>query len=143
MKLLTAFIFIFSFVINIFSQEKGNATYYSHKLSGRKTSDGGRYHPDSLTCAHKTYPLGTYLLVRNPKNDKQVIVKVTDRGPFSKRLTIDLSFSAAKKLDIIQQGVAKVEITQINIPESVFSIIPVPKSYIQVKDILIPNSFWK
>jgi len=130
-------------VINIFSQEKGNATYYSHKLSGRKTSDGGRYHPDSLTCAHKTYPLGTYLLVRNPKNDKQVIVKVTDRGPFSKRLTIDLSFSAAKKLDIIQQGVAKVEITQINIPESVFSIIPVPKSYIQVKDILIPNSFWK
>jgi rare lipoprotein A len=98
----------------VHSQYSGNATYYSPKLKGRHTSDGGRYHPDSMTCAHKTYPFGTILKVRNPKNNQEVIVTVTDRGPFQKRLVIDLSYSAAKKLDIIRLGIAKVEITKLD-----------------------------
>ena len=56
----------------------GKASYYSNKLHGRRVSDGTRYNKDSMTCAHLTYPLGTYLKVRNPKNDKEVIVKVND-----------------------------------------------------------------
>ena len=96
------------------SQQLGNATYYNKKLEGRHTTDGSKYHPDSLTCAHKTYPLGTILKVRNPKNDREVIVKVTDRGPFRRKLMIDLAYCAAKELDIVRYGVALVEITRLD-----------------------------
>ena len=60
----------------------GDATYYSHRLQGRRTSDGSLYHRDSLTCAHRTLPFGTLLKVRNTVNGREVVVKVTDRGPF-------------------------------------------------------------
>ena len=82
-------------------------------MHGRKTSNGGTYHKDSLTCAHRTYPLGTLLKVRNPKNNKEVIVKVTDRGPHRKNLIIDLSYAAAKEIDIVRFGIAPVEISQV------------------------------
>lgn len=95
------------------AQEIGNATFYNKKMKGHHTSDGGKYHPDSLTCAHLKYPLGTLLKVRNPKNEKEVIVKVTDRGPHSRRLIIDLSYRAAKELDIVRAGIAKVEVSQL------------------------------
>ena len=95
------------------AQEIGNATFYNKKMKGHHTSDGGKYHPDSLTCAHLTYPLGTLLKVRNPKNEKEVIVKVTDRGPHSRRLIIDLSYRAAKELDIVRAGIAQVELTKL------------------------------
>ena len=109
------------------AQQHVMATYYSHKLKGRHTSDGGRYHPDSMTCAHRTYPFGTYLKVHNPKNDREVIVKVTDRGPFQKRLSIDLSYSAAKILDIVRLGIAPVIITQIDyIPTFIPLYISIP-----------------
>ena len=62
--------------------EKGKASYYSSRLQGRRTSDGSLYHKDSLTCAHKTLPFGTLLKVTNKNNNKEVVVKVTDRGPF-------------------------------------------------------------
>jgi len=108
--------FLIFLVTAMFSEAQQHviATYYSNKLKGRHTSDGGRYYPDSMTCAHKTYPFGTYLKVRNPKNDREVIVKVTDRGPFDKRLSIDLSYSAAKILDIVRLGIAPVIIEKID-----------------------------
>jgi rare lipoprotein A len=96
-----------------FAIEHGNATYYSKNMHGRKTSDGGKYHKDSLTCAHRTYPLGTLLKVRNPKNNKEVIVKVTDRGPHRRNLIIDLSYAAAKEIDIVRFGIAAVEISRV------------------------------
>ena len=109
------------------AQERGYATYYNSNLKGRHTSDGGKYHPDSMTCAHRSYPLGTILKVRNPKNDHEVIVKVTDRGPFQKRLTIDLSYIAAHTLDIICSGIAMVEITKLNgMPPKFPLIVPLP-----------------
>lgn len=74
-------------------------------------SNGDPYHRDSMTCAHLKYPLGTYLCVRNPKNGKEVVVKVTDRGPHTKRFAIDLSLAAARQLDIIHKGFTMVEIT--------------------------------
>jgi len=72
-------------------------------------------------------PFGTILKVRNPKNDKEVIVIVTDRGPHQKRLMIDLSYSAAKQLDIIRQGIAQVEMTKLNAMPFVIPILyPLP-----------------
>jgi rare lipoprotein A len=96
------------------AQQVGNASYYSMNLIGHHTTDGGKYHPDSLTCAHRSFPFGTILKIRNPKNDKEVIVKVTDRGPHQRRLMIDLSFEAAKQLDIIRAGISKVEIIKLD-----------------------------
>lgn len=92
----------------------GEATYYSNRFHGRRTSSGERYHKDSMTCAHRTLPFGTLLRVRNKKNDKEVIVEVTDRGPFRKGAIVDLSLAAAKELDIIHTGVAKVEVTRVD-----------------------------
>ena len=111
--LISLFFLFFSTLFSI-AQLKGKASFYSHKLKGRHTSDGGKYQPDSLTCAHRSLPFGTILKVFNPSNNKEVIVKVTDRGPHRKGLLIDLSYSAAKKLDIIGQGIASVIITELD-----------------------------
>lgn len=139
---------LFLFISTAFSaaQKQGNASYYSHRLKGRHTSDGGKYHPDSLTCAHRAYPLGSILRVRNPKNNKQVFVKVTDRGPHRRKLMIDLSYSAAKELDIIRFGVAPVEVTlfdslPLNIPVLISAPLPVLRvSKIEVNKSLHPYS---
>lgn len=133
-KLFIPLIFCLFFNYFAFSQQIGNATYYNKKLQGRHTSDGGRYHPDSMTCAHKSYPLGTILKVRNPKNDREVIVKVTDRGPFNRKLIIDLSYSAAKELNIIRLGIAKVEVTRIDsIFDSKFILKPITSKVFYLK----------
>lgn len=95
----------------LFAQTKGRASYYSDKLHGNFMSNGERYHKDSMTCAHLKYPLGTLLKVRNVNNGKEVVVKVTDRGPHTRRFAIDLSRAAAKKLGIIGSGHSMVEIT--------------------------------
>jgi rare lipoprotein A len=135
----TVFILLFlaATFLALWAQDQGSATYYSPKLQGRHTTDGSRYHPDSLTCAHKSYPLGTYLLVRNPKNNQQVVVKVTDRGPFTKKLMIDLSYSAAQSLDIIRQGVATVEVSKLNFIPQVLSMLPVPQTYLRVEQLYV------
>lgn len=107
-----------------FSQNSGKASFYAHKFHGKRTSSGETYHRDSLTCAHRTLPFGTLLKVINPKNNKSVIVKVTDRGPFIKNRLLDLSYSAAKELDIIKQGVALIEMKRIDMIPFIPLIIP-------------------
>lgn len=97
-----------------FGQQKVKASYYANKFHGRKTASGELYHKDSLTCAHKTLPFGTILKVKNPKNDKVVVVRVTDRGPFIKGRAIDLSYAAAKKLGIVKYGIASLEYTKMD-----------------------------
>ena len=94
--------------------ESGKASFYSKKSSGRRTASGERLHHDSLTCAHRTYPFGTLLLVTNPENGKHVIVKVTDRGPYVKGRVIDLSMRAAKELGIMAKGIAPVLVEEFN-----------------------------
>lgn len=100
---------IFCFTL-LYPQEvqKGKASYYSKRMTGARTSSGERIHHDSLTCAHRTYEFGTMLKVTNPENGKEVIVKVTDRGPHIRGRIIDLSWGAAKELDILSKGVAMV-----------------------------------
>lgn len=104
---ITVFTLLISFT-TLAQPESGKASFYSKSFSGRKTASGERLHHDSLTCAHRTYPFGTLLQVTNPANGKQVIVKVTDRGPYVRGRVIDLSVRAAQELGIIAQGIAPV-----------------------------------
>ena len=94
--------------------QKGKATFYSKRATGARTASGERLHHDSMTCAHRTYPFGTRLKVTNPANGKVVIVKVTDRGPFSRGRIIDLSWGAAKALNILNRGVAMVTVEKVS-----------------------------
>lgn len=84
------------------------ATYYSRRFHGRRTSNGERYDRLALTCAHKTLPFNTLIKVTNPKNNKSVVVRVNDRGPFKKNRKLDLSFAAAQEIDMVQAGVMRV-----------------------------------
>ena len=97
-------------LITLFAQDvqQGKASYYAQKFHGRMTASGERLHRDSLTCAHRYYPFGTLLKVYNPANGRSVLVRVTDRGPYVRGRIIDLSWRAAKELDIISKGVAMV-----------------------------------
>ena len=102
-----------------FAQQKGKATFYTRKWDGRKTASGERLYNDSLVCAHKTHKFGTLLLVKNPANGKEVVVKVIDRGPYVKGRIIDLSIRAARELGILNQGVAVVEVSVYKKPTEV------------------------
>ena len=92
------------------AQQRGKATFYSKRATGTRTSDGSRLHHDSLTCAHRTHPFGTRLKVTNMKNGKSVIVRVNDRGPYSRGRIIDLSYRAAQEIGMLSAGVAMVEL---------------------------------
>lgn len=109
----TIIILLLSISILSIGQTVGKASYYSNKLHGRKTSSGYKYHKDSMTCAYRKSPIGTWLRVKNLNNEKEVIVKVTDKGPFVKGRIIDLSYAAAKELDFIRQGTTKVKVTDL------------------------------
>jgi len=92
--------------------EKGLASWYGKKFHGRRTASGEAYNMYAMTAAHKTLPIPSYARVRNPANGKEVIVRVNDRGPFSPGRIIDLSYTAALKLGVLN-GVAPVEVTRI------------------------------
>jgi rare lipoprotein A len=95
-------------------QERGVASWYGKKFHGRATSSQEPYDMYAMTAAHKTLPLPTYVEVRNLRNNKTIIVRVNDRGPFVENRIIDLSYSAAKKLDLIRDGTGLVEVTAIS-----------------------------
>ena len=89
------------------------ASYYGKKFHGRKTASGEVYNQHAMTCAHKTLPFQTLLKVTNPKNGKNVIVRVTDRGPFIRGRDIDLSYGAAQEIGMLAAGVAKVQVEKL------------------------------
>lgn len=91
-------------------QQRGIASWYGKKFHGRKTSNGEIYDMYAVTAAHKTLPLGTYVHVRNLDNGTEVTVRINDRGPFVQGRIIDLSYTAAKKIDITTSGTAPVVI---------------------------------
>jgi len=94
--------------------ERGLASWYGKDFHGRKTSSGEPYNMYAMTAAHKTLPLPTYVQVTNMENGRTAVVKVNDRGPFHGSRVIDLSYSAAKKLGVIQRGTAMVEVRAID-----------------------------
>lgn len=95
-------------------REKGVASWYGKKFHGHRTSSGETYDMYAMTAAHKTLPLPTYVQVTNLENDRTVIVKVNDRGPFHDNRIIDLSYAAARKLRIGAKGTGLVEVTAID-----------------------------
>ncbi len=116
MRLKTFVILVITLLLSVTASAQkytGDATYYANKFHGRLTSSGERYHKDSLTCAHRTLPFGTLLKVLNKKNGREVVVEVTDRGPFRKGAIVDLSLAAAKEIDMLRCGVVKVEVTHL------------------------------
>jgi len=98
-------------------QERGVASWYGKKFHGRMTSNQEPYDMYGMTAAHKTLPLPTYVRVRNLKNNRSIVVRVNDRGPFIDNRLIDLSYSAALKLDMVQAGTGLVEVTAISYDE--------------------------
>lgn len=95
-------------------QERGVASWYGKKFHGRRTSNQEVYDMYEMTAAHKSLPLPTYVRVRNLRNDKSIVVRVNDRGPFIDNRIIDLSYAAALKLDMVTAGTSLVEVTAIN-----------------------------
>ncbi len=98
-------------------QERGVASWYGKKFHGRLTSNQERYDMHAMTAAHRSLPLPTYVRVKNLRNNKSVVVRINDRGPFVHNRIIDLSYSAARKLDMIKTGTSLVEVTAISFDE--------------------------
>ena len=89
---------------------KGLSSYYGKKFHGKLTANGEVYDMYGLTAAHKTMPLNTICRVTNLENDKSLILRINDRGPYIKGRILDCSYGAAKKLDFINQGTTMVKI---------------------------------
>lgn len=96
----------------------GIASYYASKFHGRRTTSGERYHPEKMTAAHHSLPLGTRVRVRNLANDKEVTVVINDRCRKKSVPFIDLSRAAARKLGFLGLGVTKVAIIPLPAEES-------------------------
>ncbi|MDH5603054.1 MAG: septal ring lytic transglycosylase RlpA family protein [Cyclobacteriaceae bacterium] len=90
--------------------QEGKASFYADKFEGKPTASGEKYRHNQATAAHKTLPFGTKVKVTNLANNKTVVVRVNDRGPFVEGRIIDLSKSAAETLGFVQQGLANVKI---------------------------------
>jgi rare lipoprotein A len=95
-------------------KESGGASFYAKKFHGRKTASGERFDNQDFTCAHKYLPFGTKLKITNPDNQKSVIVRVNDRGPYVKGRIVDLSHSAAKVIGLVEKGIGKVMVEKID-----------------------------
>ena len=99
------------------AKETGLASWYGPQYHGRRTANGERYNMFDLTAAHRSLPFGTTVRVTSIGSGRQVVVRINDRGPFVRGRIIDLSYEAAKKLEINTSGVAKVRIEVIETPD--------------------------
>lgn len=95
--------------------QRGTASWYGKKFHGHKTSNGEIYDMYAMSAAHKSLPIPGYAKVTNLDNGRSVVVRVNDRGPFHGDRLIDLSWAAAKKLDFLDRGTARVEVASINV----------------------------
>ncbi|OOF41434.1 MULTISPECIES: septal ring lytic transglycosylase RlpA family protein [Rodentibacter] len=95
--------------------KNGIASYYHRKFQGRRTSSGEPYNANLYTAAHKTLPINSYALVTNLHNNKKTIVRINDRGPFSRDRIIDLSYTAAREIGLIARGVGQVKVEALHV----------------------------
>lgn len=128
--------------INTPFTQTGHASWYGKKFHGRRTASGEPYDMFKLTAAHRTLPIPSYVRVTNLSNGKTIMARVNDRGPFGRDRIIDLSYAAAKQLDILRHGSAQVQVTLID-PSQPLEITaataqptadmqPLPKETVQV-----------
>ncbi|SRR5690554_2056709 len=110
------YLFLIVFSVSIIScgpakqVEHGEASYYHNKYRGKPTASGKKFRQYKRTAAHKTLPFGTKVKVTNLRNGKKVRVTINDRGPFVEGRIIDLTRKAARKVDMLNDGVAPVKL---------------------------------
>lgn len=118
--------------------ETGLASWYGTEFHGRPTSSREIFNQNDLTAAHPTLPFGTMVLVTNLDNGRQVLVRINDRGPFVKGRVIDLSYAAARMLDMIGPGTARVRLEVVSFQPA---LVAKPSGYIlQVGSFVIPGN---
>ncbi len=91
-------------------EEVGSASWYGPGLHGGRTASGERFDKNDLTAASRTFPLGSKVRVTNLANGRSVVVRINDRGPFTRRRIIDVSHAAAKVLGMVERGTATVRV---------------------------------
>ena len=115
--------------------ERGVASWYGPSFHGGSTSSGEPYNMYGMTAAHKTLPLPTYARVTNLRNGRSVVVRINDRGPFIANRLIDLSYTAAARLDMLREGTTLVEVRALTpgVPDSLTraAAAPPPALYLQ------------
>jgi len=114
-------------VSDIVAQQRGSCSWYGGSFHGRKTSNGETFDKHALTAAHRSLPFGSEVEVTDVTSGRKVRVRINDRGPFSHQRIIDLSYAAASSLDIVNRGVADVELRLVdtgnaNWPEEIFAV---------------------
>lgn len=132
----TAFSIVFILLTTLaFAQtQTGKASFYADKFEGRPTASGEKYKHNKLTAAHKTLPFGTKVRVTNTANNQTVDVVINDRGPYVDGRVIDLSKSAAEKLDFVNVGLAEVKIEVIDAGDGKTSDTPRPIGHVEVEE---------
>lgn len=114
MIVIMSLMMLFSTITPTESQEgfiqKGKASFYSKKFHGRKTAGGERVDSESYSAAHRSLPFNTMVEITNLDNNRSVVVRINDRGPFSKGRVVDMTYAAAKALGMIQRGIANVKL---------------------------------
>jgi rare lipoprotein A len=91
--------------------QTGKVSYYAQRHKGHRTANGERYNPTALTMAHRTLPMGSEVRVTNLRNQRSVVVRVNDRGPFTRSRIADISLAAARQLRMVGAGVVKARLT--------------------------------
>lgn len=116
--LLTCSCSLISYRPEIPHEERGYASWYGPGFHGKRTASGEVFDMYELTAASRTLPIGTYAMVTNLENGRSVVVKINDFGPFVEGRIIDLSYAAAKELDMIGRGIVPVVVQPISVPAS-------------------------
>ncbi|MBS1272450.1 MAG: Endolytic peptidoglycan transglycosylase RlpA [Candidatus Marinimicrobia bacterium] len=99
----------------------GIASYYAHGFHGKLTANGETFDMYGITAAHKTLPFNTIVRVTNLENDRSILVRINDRGPFIPGRMLDLSYGAAKKLGILGPGTAKVKMEIVELGDNEYA----------------------
>ena len=94
-------------------EQRGKASFYARTFHGKETASGETFNNNELVAAHKTLPLGTRVKVTNLENDRAVIVRINDRGPYIRGRIIDLSRAAARRVDMVEDGTTPVKVEKL------------------------------
>jgi len=116
--------------------QTGIASWYGKKFHGRKTSNGETYNMYAMTAAHKTLPMDTWVSVHNLKNNRKIVVRINDRGPFVTGRVIDLSYTGASRIGILGCGTEKVRVTALGRATSYAGKTKTPTAF-------EPVDYWK
>jgi rare lipoprotein A len=98
------------------SAETGTASFYGKGFHGRRAANGEIFDMNAMTAAHRSLPFGTRLQVTNMKNGRSVVVRIQDRGPYISGRVLDLSYGAARALDMVEIGLVKVRYAEVEAP---------------------------